>query len=235
VAAATTAAVTGPPAAASRASAPSVLHPVEPVTTPAKTPDDVTQVLAELFGRGAVASLFRTDDFVRRFVATVDNLGREQAPAGLWPLEPARGAFLTAHDAAGAVIAADNGLRYARYVVLLEQVDLRQAAESYRQFYPLFQRTYEELGFPGRYFNDRFVAVLDLLLATPEPASPPRMHLPDFRAASAPSRPWVLYEFDDAHLQSLPAGQRMLLRMGLANERRVKRRLAELRALVAGG
>jgi hypothetical protein len=94
------------------------------------------------------------------------------------------------------------------------------------------QHEYEELGFPGRYFNDRFVQVIDPLLATPDPSRPPRVHLPRIEGAP-PSHPWVLYEFDDPDLRSLSAGQRLLLRMGPANERRVKARLTELRRLLA--
>jgi hypothetical protein len=101
------------------------------------------------------------------------------------------------------------------------------------QLYPSLQRAYEELGYPKRYFNDRFVDVIDLLLATPEPISAPKVHLPTVNGPVQPQRPWVLYEFDDPQLEGLAAGQKMLLRMGLRNERRVKVRLAELRNLIA--
>ena len=47
-----------------------------------------------------------------------------------------------------------------------------------------------------------------------------------------PARPWVLYEYDDPALQPLSAGQKILVRMGTANERRVKAKLTELRRLV---
>jgi len=85
---------------------------------------------------------------------------------------------------------------------------------------------------PQPYFNDRFIAVLDQLLATPEVGPPLAVHLPTI-VGPAPTRPWLLYEFDDPALRSLSAGQRILLRMGAVNERRVKARLAELRRLLA--
>ena len=50
-----------------------------------------------------------------------------------------------------------------------------------------------------------------------------------------PERPWVLYEFDDPVLQSLSAGQKILLRIGTVNERRMKAKLAEIRRLVTAG
>ena len=42
----------------------------------------------------------------------------------------------------------------------------------------------------------------------------------------------MLYQFDDPALESLSAGQKILLRMGSVNERRVKAKLAELRTLL---
>ena len=37
----------------------------------------------------------------------------------------------------------------------------------YKQYYPLFQQAYVDLGYPEGYFNDRLVEVIDHLLATP--------------------------------------------------------------------
>ena len=41
-------------------------------------------------------------------------------------------------------------------------------AVVYERLYPLFQQAYEDLGYPGKYFNDRLVEVIDHLLQTPE-------------------------------------------------------------------
>jgi len=49
------------------------------------------------------------------------------------------------------------------------------------------------------------------------------------------TRPWVRYEFADPQLQSLSSGQKIMVRVGLENERRLKVRLKALRALVATG
>ena len=42
----------------------------------------------------------------------------------------------------------------------------------------------------------------------------------------------MLYEFTDPSLDALSAGQKLMVRMGVANERRLKARLRELRALL---
>ncbi|WP_234413754.1 DUF3014 domain-containing protein [Ideonella sp. A 288] len=215
-------------------------HPIERVqaTAAAAPPADLRAVLTDLFGRQAVQTLLQTDDFPRRLVATVDNLGRERAPAGLWPVVPAPGAFAvssprTDGPADELAIDADNALRYIPFVLMVESVDLRRVAALYAQAYPVFQQAYEDLGYPGRYFNDRLVEVIDLLLATPDLSGPVRVHLPAIHGPIRPERPWVLYEFDDPALEGLSAGQKMLLRMGPVNERRLKTRLIEFRRLVA--
>jgi len=219
-----------PPAPA--ASEPAIRYPVEAAASAPAAPADLPGTLAELFGRKAVTSIFQLDDFPRRVVATVDNLGRAQAPSRLWPVNPAPGRFTVEHRDGGDVIGADNAGRYTPLVSLAESVDMRRVAAAYARFYPLFQKAYEDLGFPRRYFNDRLVEVIDQLLATPEFEAPLKVHLPPIHGPVRPERPWVLYEFDDPALQSMTAGQKMLLRMGPVNERRLKAKLAELRRLV---
>jgi hypothetical protein len=46
-------------------------------------------------------------------------------------------------------------------------------------------------------------------------------------------RPWVRYEYADPQLQALSAGQKIMVRTGLQNERRLKAVLAKVRASVA--
>ena len=108
-------------------------------------------------------------------------------------------------------------------------------AAAYAQLYPQFQTAYEALGYPGRSFNDRVLVVLDLLIATPDVQGPVKVRRPVINGPVQPSRPWVLYEFEDPALQSLSAGQKILLRTGPVNQRRLEARLIELRRLLANG
>ena len=211
-----------------------VHYPIE-ATLAASAPAarfDLQAEMSDLFGLRTVQSLFRLDEFSRRLAATVDNLGRSSAPAALWPMQPASGRFTVEEREGSVFVGTDNTLRYAPYVLLLETVNLQQAAALYARIYPSLQKSYEELGYPKGYFNDRLVEVIDLLLATPETDAPLEVRLPPINGPVRPTRPWVLYEFADPALESLSAGQKVLLRMGVVNERRVKARLAEFRRLV---
>jgi hypothetical protein len=61
----------------------------------------------------------------------------------------------------------------------------------------------------------------------------PAVELPVINGPVQPERPWVMYEFMDQDLSELTSGQKLMLRMGPENMRRVKARLQELRALIA--
>nr|WP_246294748.1 DUF3014 domain-containing protein [Schlegelella koreensis] len=217
------------------ASAVSELPIRHPIVAPPEAPPsaDVRDALVDLFGRRALVSMFQSDDFARRFVATVDNLARRHAASRLWPVNPAPDRFMVESRPDGTVIAPDNALRYTPFVLLVETVDIDAAVATYRRFYPQFQQAYQELGYPGRYFNDRLVELIDLLLATPTADGELKVHLPPINGPIRPERPWVLYQYDDPALEALSSGQRLLLRMGPVNARRLKAKLAEVRRLVA--
>lgn len=195
----------------------------------------VAKLLAELVGQKQVAGFLQLDGFVRRFVATVDNLPRSFAPPRAWPVQPTPQRFAVEGTGDLVTIAPDNAARYTPFVLFVESVDAEDAVALYARLYPLFQQAYEELGYPGRYFNDRLVAVLDHLLQTPEPDGPLRVKLTEVKGDVPSTRPWVRYEFADPALERLSAGQKTLVRMGPVNQRRLKARLTELRNAVATG
>jgi hypothetical protein len=218
---------TPPPAPAPAAPAePVIEHPVEAVKPPEPAPavtladsdGPLGSALANLLGAERARNWLYPDGLVRRFVATVDNLPRQTVALKVRSLQPAAGRFEVARDGDVVTIADANAARYTPYVQALERVDTKQLAGVYLRFYPLFQQAYEELGYPKAYFNDRLVASIDHLLATPEVSGPLRL-----------KQPKVLYEFEDPQLEALSAGQKALLRMGPDNARRVKAKLRGLR------
>ena len=113
-----------------------------------------------------------------RCAAPVRGDGRQprdrQRDGELWPVSQTAGRFETETRDGADAISAKNADRYAPVAYLVEGLDTKQAVALYVRFYPLLQRAYEELGYPGRYFNDRVVEVIDNLLATPSVTGPVR-------------------------------------------------------------
>ncbi len=238
------AAASAPVAAASEPTGPqNLIDPLAPADAAqlpelAESDAAVAQALTELLGQPSVGSFLQLDGFVRRVVATVDNLPRAQAPSRIWPVQlaPRRFSVEGVPGTHGQLAIADgNAGRYSAFVAFAEAIPIDQAVALYARLYPLFQQAYEELGYPGKYFNDRLVAVLDHLLKTPEPTGPLLVELTEVKGEVTSTRPWVRYEFVDPQLQALSSGQKILVRMGPENEKRLKMRLAEFRKRVATG
>ena len=180
------------------------------------------EALASLF-EGKLPAFVQPINLIRNIVATIDNLPRSKAAPRLWPVQPTSGALATMNAGDNLVIAADNSTRYAPAVALVHAIDSKQLVAIYVRFYPLFQQAYRDLGYLDGYFNDRLVAVIDHLLATPS-----------VRRPIALVQPKVLYQFADPELEALSAGQKAMLRIGPENAAVVKAKLREIRYRVAG-
>ena len=219
---------------------PPVKYPVESLPTdaaekaalpPLSASDaQVRATLVDWLGKDSVLSFLQLDDFVRHVVATVDNLGRSHAAPRLWPVNPMPGRFAVQQAGDGTEVAPGNAERYTAFITFVEGIDTKRALDLYVRWYPWFQQAYEELGYPGRYFNDRLVEVIDLLIATRVPEKPITLKLTEVKGPIASTHPWLRYEFVDPALEALPAGQKVMLRVGPANQQRLRSKLKEMRA-----
>ena len=193
------------------------------------------ELLGSLLGESVVERYVAADDTIPRAVAAIDSLDSAQVPGAIQAVKGPEGEFLvTANDQPATPIlneAGDpvpqflsdpaNSRRYLVYVEMLEAMDAEQAVAMYRQHYPLFQEAFQQLGYPEGDFNQRLLAVIDELLATPEVDEPLSLMKPE-----------AYYLFTDEGLESLPAGQKILIRMGSENAARVKSKLAEIRQVL---
>lgn len=191
---------------------------VKPLPPPDQGDELTSKALAGLSGAKGISQIFNAEDIVYRIVVTIDNLPRDKAPVHLRPLKSAPGLFAAAGSDDSAVVTDKNPGRYAPYVRLAEAIDTKKLVALYTELYPLFQRAYQDLGYPKGYFNDRLVEVIDHLLAAPNVSEPIKL-----------VRPKVMYEFADPELEALSAGQKTLIRMGSENARKIKAKLQEIR------
>jgi hypothetical protein len=205
-------------------------QPAQPDQPPLpEDPDQAAKAaLDQVFG-GALSDWLVNEQLARRLVATIDNLPRNTRIEPLRPLRPPSTPFMVERELVDSTtgaerieVAPENFARYDSLVASLAAVDAAAAAAAYRRIYPQLQAAYEDIGYPGRYFNDRVVAVIDHLLATPEPTAPLLLE-----------RPKAMYTYSDAALEALSPGQKLLLRIGPAHARTVKQKLREIRAQIA--
>jgi len=204
----------------------------EPLPGLADSDPVALEMLNGMIGESSVMRYLASDNVISRMVATIDALGSAQIPAVIQAVQEPGGDFeVTPNEHPDTIIRNEEGdaipqfqlnpanaQRYTPYVEMLEAVDTGQFVENYRRHYPLFQEAWRQLGYTDGDFNDRLLEVIDELLATPEVADPVNLIKPE-----------AFYLFSDPGLESLPAGQKILIRMGNANARRVKSQLSEIR------
>ncbi|HEX5045831.1 MAG TPA: DUF3014 domain-containing protein [Gammaproteobacteria bacterium] len=220
------------PAATTTASAPPEVPAPRPIETAPPQPEraiplppldesdaEVQGGLTELLGSNAVKQFLVPQRIVRNVVVTIDNLPREKAALQQRPIKPAPGKFVTSNGGDATVIARENYARYAPFVAVVKTLDAKTLVGLYRGWQPLFQQSFEELGHPNSSFNTRLLEVIDHLLATPDVPQPVRL-----------VQPSVYYKFADPSLESLSAGQKLLIRMGSDNAGAVKAKLREIKA-----
>jgi hypothetical protein len=181
----------------------------------------VGDALGDAVGAAAVAQYLVPESVVRHLVVTIDNLSRQKVAVDKRPIVATTGIFMVNGDELHATLDAQNFQRYQPAVEVIRKADMQRVAAVYLRFYPLFQQAYQDLGYPTGYFNDRLVKVIDELLATPQVTGPVDL-----------VRPNVMYLFADPTLESRPAGQKLLIRMGPDNAATIKAKLTELRAII---
>lgn len=185
--------------------------------------DEALSAASALIGEAPVEAFLVPQDVIRRFVVMVDTLPSDKVSLRTRSIRRIDGKFQVEADGQdGYRLLAGNAGRYRAFAQALQAMDTERAVDLYFRYYPLFQRAYEELGYKGRYFNDRVIAVIDHLLDTPE--------LPDTVELL---RPNVLYVYKDPALEGLSAGQKALLRTGNENSTIIKHKLGALRAEIA--
>jgi len=218
---------TSPPPAA-------IQHPIEQAnagaqanapTLPTLNESDapVMEALAGMLGGDGLSALLNPQHVIQRIVATIDSLPRQKLAMDTLPVRGAQGTFTTTASGAERAIDANNFARYDAYARIAQAIDAKALVAWYVRFYPLFQESYRELGYPNGYFNDRLVAVIDHLLATPDVTQPVAL-----------TQPNVMYEYADPTLEARSAGQKLLIRSGPTNEAAIKTKLREIRAALTG-
>jgi len=171
-----------------------------------------------LVGKESVMKIFRVEQIIHNIVATIDNLPSQGLPENTMPITPVPGNLVVSVADGEMSISPKNTARYTPYVRLAGVVNTEKLVALYLRLYPLFQQSYEEIGYPNKYFNDRVIEVIDNLLAAPDIKEPVKL-----------VQPKIAYIYADPDLEGRSIGQRTLMRIGSENEAKVKTKLQEIR------
>lgn len=150
--------------------------------------------------------------------ALIDGFGRGIILRKMLPLEKPKEAFIPDQDGSSLYMSAASYKRYNGYTDAITALNTSVLVEIFHTLRPLYQQAYDQLGLDPEDFDNAVIRTLDLVLATPDISDP---------IALKPKS--VVYVYADPALESLPALQKQLLRLGPDNLRRIKQQARVLR------
>ena len=177
-------------------------------------------LIGQLSAHPELAEWLVTDEMIRRFVASVDNLAEGTSPRSHLPFMVPEGPFKIVERDGQYFVDPGSYERYDTAVEAVTSIDSEGAAQLYAALLPLFREAYRDLGYPGQTFDDAMRQAVDRLLETPVVSS----DIEVIRKVSS-------YELADPELEKLPSASKNFLRFGPRNLRRLQAKAREIAAL----
>ncbi|MCL2915303.1 DUF3014 domain-containing protein [Shewanella corallii] len=169
-----------------------------------------------------ISRLLVTQDMARQFVVFVDNLAQGELARKVSPLKGPTQTFTVTDITDKTYLNPDSYHRYDVYADFLSSLNEEQLATTYDKLLPLLDEAFAELGYQDLSFNERVEEAIDEMLAAPVIEDPIEL-----------STISVNYQFVDPELEALPAAQKLMIRMGPDNSRKVKAVLKKLKQQLA--
>lgn len=179
-----------------------------------------TQV-SDLVMSSPLVELLVPDNLISNFVVFIDNAARGEIVRNFSPAKEPKGKFQATLIPGPDLTYRLDPKSYERfdgYANLLAGLPLEQSLQLFDTIEPLLKEAYRELGYGDDDFNDKLVQTIDLLLETPV-----------VEGEVILKSPAVVYQFNDPALENLLPLQKLLLRMGPENQKKVQAKLREFK------
>ncbi|MCJ8303392.1 DUF3014 domain-containing protein [Shewanella sp.] len=196
---------------------------VEPLPTLSNSDGYVHKKTVEIADGMKIEPLLVEKDLVRHFVVFVDNLAQGELARKVSPLKAPDRIFTVSDITNKTYLNPDSYHRYDLYANFVANLDEQQLAATYKELTPLLEEAFEELGYGDMSFKQRLLQAIDIMLAAPV-----------IEQAIELDGVSVNYQFVDPQLEALPNAQKLLVRMGPENTKKVKAALRKLKKYLAG-
>lgn len=180
------------------------------------------EIVGALTSSPLIGRWLATSDLARQLAALVAGASGRRLPLTLLaPLRPA-GSFVVLEQQGRIVIDPSSFARYDRLADAIVALDPAAVARAYKTLGPRLEDATAELGEAGRTFDQSLAAALASAAQTPIPDGPIEV-----------TPRGGLYAFADPRLEALTPLQKLLVRSGPANARRIQAHLAAIAAAMA--
>jgi len=191
---------------------------VEPLPTLAESDQYAHDKTLEVANGMKIDPLLVEEDLIRHFVVFVDNLAQGELARKVSPLKAPNRNFTVSDVTDKTYLNPDSYHRYDLYADFVTNLDEAQLATTYKQVSPLLSEAFEELGYGDKPFDERMIEAIDIMLAAPI-----------IEQAIELDSVSVNYQFVDPELEALPNAQKLMIRMGPENSKKIKAALRKLK------
>jgi hypothetical protein len=181
----------------------------------------VRELVARLSSHPTIAAWLATKGLIANFTLVTLTIAEGRAPTHLLRSIAPRGPFRTTSSREGLFVDPRSYERYNAHAEAIGALDPAGTASLYLTLKPRISDAYRELGFPEGDFDRVLERAIGVLLQTPAL---------DEKAVLFPKG--VTYAYKDPTLQSIPAAQKQLLRLGPRNGQIVRGKLEDIAALL---
>lgn len=158
-----------------------------------------------------VNNLLISKNIAQQFAVFVDNFAQGDLLRNTSIIKGPTERF-TATDISGKTyLNPDSYHRYDIYANLISRLNTDKLVSMYKLLYPLFEEAFNDLGYTNISFNERLHQAIQEVLDAPIIEDPIEL-----------SSVSVNYQFVDPRLENLPPAQKLMIRMGPENTRKIK-------------
>ncbi|WP_169749007.1 DUF3014 domain-containing protein [Gynuella sunshinyii] len=163
-----------------------------------------------------------TDNLVSRFVSVINGIAEHDLVYRQMVVPTPRSNFIARETSAGLAISENNYARYVTYIDMISNLKTSTLVATYKVYLPRFEEEFSLLGYGNISFASRTRQALQVLLDT-NPIEQTNYYL-------KPQDAYGRYEFLDEGNEAQDPIQKLYVRMGKANEMRLKRKIADIMA-----
>ena len=157
-------------------------------------------------------------DVLHSFVVFTDHIAQGEVISNFSPFIKPEAHFSTYNDHGAIYLDVKSYQRYDAYANVIDQLDIDAVVAQYKRFLPLIDADYQEMGNESGSFTDTLLLAIDNINETPIITTEIELVAPS-----------AMYQFSDTHLENLNDAQKLMMRMGPENLKKIQQKLAELK------
>lgn len=206
---------------------------IDEVATTTKIESKLTELKLEKnddgFRRGVdsvskkLVDWFDGTDIIKKYIVVINDLSQNQIIYKHRGFIKAPGRFLVKKDSYGLYVAEESYTRYEQFTDAIVSIDMKKGLDLYLLFKPLFVNVYKEFAYPkGYHLEDIFMK-----------AAASVINAPVLEGRISLVKHSIIYKYADKNLEELNDVEKLMLRMGPENTKKIQVKLRQLVEAIA--